>query len=448
MAYSAPVVATWLFYLPMWGIVPSLYVKYFGLELTAVATVALLVRIFDGITDPTIGYLSDCHRTNNGSRKPWVALGGLGSLIACYYLFLPPEQVTANYFLFWSLVYFLALTLSEIPHFAWGAELTMDYNSRARVYSIRNMAGMLGCIIFYALPLLPLYESSEYTPEILHDALYLGATLTLCGLVWALVKAPGGVFVKPTDESDNLKLLLQSLVHNKPLLIYYSGYSCIGLSIGMWSGLLFIYADSYLGIGDRLAIIFTIATIIAALSSPLWLKLIERYSKHQAWALGAGCFAVHLLCISFIEVGASWWWLLLLTTVAYIGFSGHNIASLSTLGDIIDYGQLTYHRNRTATYIAFNNMLYKWGLGLGAGISLGIAGLFGFNPAIESNSGHAIVGLQLGHIYLPLLFSAVGVAFILATPITRRRHRIIEQRLATRVVRSTETKSTVYKLGG
>ena len=434
VAYAAPLLGSHFYYNPMWAILPAIYVKYFGLELTAVAAVVVIIRLFDGITDPTIGYLADRHRAAKGSRKSWVIAGGIGSIISVYFLFLPPVPVTVGYFLFWSLAYFLALTVSDIPHMAWGAELTMHYNHRARVYSVRNIFSTLGYLAFYMLPFLPIYSSTEYTPQVLSDAVYLGATLTLIGMLWMLVYAPAGSTATNAVSKDSPKALLRSLAHNKPLHIYFAGYLCFGLALGMWNGLLFIYLDAFLGLGVYIAAILTVGAIAGGLSTPLWLTLIEKTSKHFTWAIGLGCFCTQMLLMVFlIDQQSPWWWSLVLVMLAFISFACHNVASLSTLADVIDYGQLKFHQNRGSTYISVNNIFYKFGLGVGGGMALAIAGLYGFDAASQTNTDKAIWGLQLGFIYLPMLISVIGIVFILATPITRRRHRVIEKKLARRL---------------
>lgn len=436
IAYSAPLVGSYFFYAPMWAVLPSVYAKYYGLELTVVASIVLIVRLFDGITDPTVGYFSDRYRVRNGSRKSWVVVGGIASIISSYFLFVPQEPVTSVYFLLWSLVFFLALTLSEIPHCAWGTELTMDYNLRARIYSVRNMVATLGFLIFIALPLLPIYPASEYTPEVLRDCVYIGALLSLLGLFWMFFRAPEGVVIPDVQPKGGFAPVWQSIYKNKPLLIYFTGYFCFGISLGMWSGLEFIYLDSYLGIGGKLAAILTIATLAGLISTPLWLKFIHRTNKHVAWAMGLLCFSLQLMFTPLVEPGTSWWIPMCLAIIAYIGFAAHNVAAISVLADIIDYGELKFRAHRSATYIAFNNILYKWGLGVGTAIAFAITGFYGFDPSSNNHNDSEIFGLQLGYIYFPLGASFIGMLFILATPINRRRHKIIERRLKSRLQRS------------
>jgi glycoside/pentoside/hexuronide:cation symporter, GPH family len=440
-SYAAPMAGSYFFYIAMWSILPGVYGKYFGLKLTAIATVVLVIRLFDGIIDTTIGYLSDLHRAAGGSRKPWVVVGGLGSIAACYFLFVPPNPTTTIYYLTWSMAYFLAFTIAEIPHLSWGSELTMGYQERARVFGIRNMIGRAGMVIFYALPLMPFSTSRNYTPGILHEAVYVGGAMTLLGLAQALFAAPAGSALI-IHQKDSVRLFVRSISDNRPLLLYVTAFCCIGVSVGMWSGLLYFFVDGYLGIGNKLAIMLMVSSVIGAISTPLCLKLIHRTSKSTTWAVGITVFLLQLIGMLFIRPGASWWAVFGLVVLAHIFFCCHDIAALSLLGDIVDYAKLKFRKDRGATYFGLNTLIFKIGLGIGGGVGIGVAGLFGFDPSTTSHSATSVLGLRLGFLALPACFALLGLLAIRKTPINRRRHGIIRKRLKALANRSNPEPST------
>lgn len=431
LAYAAPAAGGYFFYIPMWSILPGIYAKHFGLSLSAIAGVVLFIRLFDGFIDTLIGYLSDYRRSVGGSRKPWVFVGGIGSVVACYFLFNPPLPATTTYYLTWSMVYFLAFVIAEIPHLTWGSELTPDYHQRAQVFGVRYMVTRVGMISFFALPLLPIYASSDYTPEVLQDGVYLGAAMVAVGLLWALV-APSGI-APAVFRKDSPRLLIQSILRNKPLLLYMGASVSLGLAGGMWYGVIYFYLDSYLGHGDKVAVMFLLATVFAALSTPLWVRLIHRTSKSTVWAIGTALFVVQMLASLALEPGVVWWVPFVLVVIVNLFFSCHDVAAMSTLGDIADYGKLKFGRDRGATYFGLNTLLFKIGLGFGGGLALALTGWFGFEPASHSQSAHAILGLKLSFAIVPLLFAIIGAIFILRTPINPRRHRIIQRRIESRV---------------
>jgi glycoside/pentoside/hexuronide:cation symporter, GPH family len=434
IAYAAPIAGGYFFYIPMWSILPGIYAEYFGLSLTVIAAVVLFIRLFDGFIDTMVGYLSDLHRSRGGSRKTWVTVGSLGTIVACYFLFQPPRPATTTYYLLCSMAYFLFFTISEIPHLTWGNELTLDYHRRAKVFSVRFMLSRAGIISFYALPLLPFYTSTAYTPEVLQDAVIIGATMTVAGLAWMLWTAPAGIVVK-TIREDSWRLLRDSLLGNKALLTYLAAYGCMGLAGGMWYGLIYFYLGSYLGLGEKVAIIFLLATVIGTVSTPWWLKLIGRTSKSAVWAIGVTLFVVQLIGVLLLGPGAPWWIAFALVIVANLFFTCNDVAAMSILGDIVDYGKLKFRKDRGATYFGFKLLIFKMGLGVGGALALGTAGVLGFDPSSPTHSSDAVLGLKVGFAVLPMICALIGLIFILLTPINPKRHRIIQRRIESRVVK-------------
>jgi glycoside/pentoside/hexuronide:cation symporter, GPH family len=429
MAYASPLVGVFFFYVPMWSILPGIYAKYFGLKLTAIAAAILFIRVFDGFADVMIGYLADRHRAAGGSRKPWVIAGSLGMVVPCYFLFVPSGNITAAYYMGWSLMFFLFYAIVDIPHSTWGSELTLDYQRRATVFGVRHIAVQVGTLALYAVPLLVVGASGGFTPEVLHYAVYAGAGVVISSAVWAWLGAPAGLQSLIPAGRDSLGLLTRSLIHNKPLLLYCGAYASVGLSVGTWYGLLFIYVDGYLGLQSHLAAIFILSNILTAGFTPLCLKLVQLTDKSAVWSMGIYVFCFQLLATLLIEPNSPWGYIAAMVVLGHLAFCCYNVAALSSLGDIIDYGKLKFRRDRGATYFSFNTLLFKVGVGVGGGGGLWIAGAFGFGPAEAVHSDASIFGLKLGFVGVPLLFSLLGLGFVWRLPINRRRHGIIRRRL-------------------
>ena len=160
LAYALPLFALNFLVAPIMSILQGVYAKYYGLELTAIASVLVIARVFDGVTDPLIGYLSD----RSQLRKPWVLAGGGLFIICAYFLFSPPDAVSVGYFLFWYLTFYLSWTLFDICHLSWGADLAPGYEERSRLYTVRASFVIVGQSAFYALPYLPILPGNEFTP--------------------------------------------------------------------------------------------------------------------------------------------------------------------------------------------------------------------------------------------------------------------------------------------
>ena len=116
------------------------------------AGLALFIALlFDAITDPLAGSLSDNWKSKRGRRHPFMYASALPLALAFSGLFWPPSAVTASgeWALFGWLTLFAiltrgAMTLYHVPHLALGAEMTENYNERNRIVAYRQFFAALG----------------------------------------------------------------------------------------------------------------------------------------------------------------------------------------------------------------------------------------------------------------------------------------------------------------
>ena len=97
LSYGAPGFAIAALGLPLYVYLPSFYASEVGVSLATVGAILWLARIFDVITDPLIGTLSDRLSLPGGRRKPWAAVGAPLLLVGCWFLFIPREGAGAGF---------------------------------------------------------------------------------------------------------------------------------------------------------------------------------------------------------------------------------------------------------------------------------------------------------------------------------------------------------------
>lgn len=79
--------------------IPNFYGMDLGVNLSAVAVVLMVARIFDAVTDPAVGFLSDRTASRWGRRRVWMIASIPALMLAVYMLIFPKEPVTAGYLL-------------------------------------------------------------------------------------------------------------------------------------------------------------------------------------------------------------------------------------------------------------------------------------------------------------------------------------------------------------
>ena len=124
------------------------YSQVMGVDASLVATSLLLALVFDALSDPAVGYLSDNTRTAWGRRHPYIYAAAVPIAIAYYFMWNPPASLQGYdlfpYIVVVAILTRTLLTLFEVPATALAAELTQDYNERTSLLSFRYFYGWAG----------------------------------------------------------------------------------------------------------------------------------------------------------------------------------------------------------------------------------------------------------------------------------------------------------------
>lgn len=433
--YALPEIGAKFLYMPI-VVVQGIYASDFGLSLATIAMVMLVARLFDAVSDPLIGYVSDRYMEKTGTRKPFIFAGAALLVISSAFLYIPPEGVTVSYFTLSFLAFYLGWTLFDIPHLAWGSELTLNPNERTTIYGARQAVGYLGVVLFFSIPFLPIFETTEITPETLKwSVLLIG--LVMCPLLYMCFKAvPDGHYVQ-TKAKESFRVVLFSILGNKPLTLFSVAYLFLGAGTGMWFAILFIFVDSYLGLGDKFALVLLIAFTVSMFVTPVWCRLANKFGKKQIWVTGSVLFSLSIGGAGLFEPGlAGFIHLLFSVVLGYVGFSATAIMAPSILADISDYGCWRFGKDRAGMYFSVYTLVLKVTFGIGGALGLAISAAYGFEPASETYSAESIFGLRLAAAFLPALISLGSIYFMVVMPINARRHSIIRCRLEVREIRA------------
>ena len=448
--YSAPMVTLSWLGAPI-HILQGIYAKYYGFSLVTLASVILFARLFDAVSDPLIGYFSDRYQRRRGTRKAFILVGGLLLVVSSYFLNVPvnqdvlgtPSHVSVAYFTCWFIAFYLAMTLFEIPHGAWASELALSSVDKSKIFSFRNVAGMVGMVCFYSIPLLPIFDTRDITPETLKVSVVAGGALMLPLLYLCLKHTPNGpsgnvngvadlaVVVRAKSvKTTHRWVLLRSVIRNKPLLIFFSAFLAYGFAMGMWYSLIFFYVDGYLGLGEQFAQMFLLGFLVGIVATPGLCKLSINFGKKAVLA-----FAMLLLIASFIYASAlvpgeaGFKELIILQIINVLGAVCMMTFAPAMLSEIVDYSAWKYRIDYTATYYAMFMFLAKFNVAVGGAIGLAIAGWYGFDATTTAQTTLGIRGLLIGLAGVPTFFIVIGFVLIVLSPINTRRHSIIRQRL-------------------
>lgn len=436
LAYALPAFGLAVVGLPVYVYLPKFYTDVVGVPVAAVGVILLGVRVFDALSDPLIGALSDRTRTRFGRRRPWIALGVL-PLAACIgLLFAPPDlgpgPATAWFgvtlfalFLFWTVV--------VVPYEALGVEISFDYDERTSLLALRDGLLLLGTVIAVLSPYLlrvlggiPDDPAGERVRFARFALLYAPLVVALCWITVAGVRE-GRPSARPrrTDPFSGLRVALR----NRPFGILLASYTIAAFGSNLPATLILFYVE-YVLEDDRAEPFLLLYFVTGVALLPLWVWLARRVEKKAAWLAAMAVNTSAFLGVFFLGPGQGDLYAALII-LSGVGFGGTVAIPSAMQADVIDYDELLCGRRREGVFIGVWSVARKLAAALGVGLALVILGGSGYQPRMPQTP-EAILSLRVLYALVPSMMSLLAMAIALAYPIDRAMHARILEAIAAR----------------
>ena len=423
LAYGLPGLPIALLLLPLTVYLPVYYAEDLGLGLAVVGLVLLAARLWDLVTDPLIGLLSDHSPFATGRRRPWILLGTPLVILGAWFLLLPGGPVTWSGLLIWSIVLYTGLTLVVLPYLALGAELSPGYHERTRIAAYREAFVVVGTLVAVSLPLV--------AGEARGDALgllfwILAAVLPVAALLLLmLVPEPRVTRPRPQPWRQSLRVLGE----NRPFRRLIIAYLLNGVAGGLPAGLFFLFVDHVLDAPDRAGLLLVVYFAAAVASLPLWLAASRRFEKHRSWI-----FAIAIACLAFIWVplldAGDVAWFLVICLITGVCLGADLVLPASMQADVVDLDRLRSGRQRAGLLFSLWAMATKLALALSIGIAFPLLDLAGFQEGASDQTETTLLALGLLYGLLPVVFKLAAAALVWRFPITLQHHERIRRQIA------------------
>lgn len=437
IAFTLPTLFLWIMHGPE-GQLQAIYAKHAGLSLTALAAAMLLTKIFDAVTYPLIGGLSDRSYARTGSRRTWVVAGMVLSCLGVWFLMRPPQGVGVIYFGVWTGVMYLGWKLMEIPLQAWSFSLSTDYAQRSRVQAWRALAQMAGQLLFFAMPFLAVKLGYSDSTEL--DFRTLGVAAVFCVIALPLAtlvmlwRTPVGQVAAeaPTQKRYSPSETISAVRNNPPLLRLLAAFLPVNLLGGMASGVAYLYMDTYLGLAKQFPAIMMLALLATLAGIPFWATMAGRYERHRVWAVSL--ITGGLACAGFALVSpgpsAALICFLLYPTVLFTLVGAVIVYTMSA--DIVDYGLLETGEDHGGLYGSLFSFLQKSIMGVSAAVGVAMVGMMGFDATAATQTTSGVLGIKLASAIIPAIGLLGAAAIIWNYPLTRARTLEIQAQLEER----------------
>lgn len=422
LGYAAPSFALAALLLPVYVLISRYYTESVGLSLATVGAVYIGVRLFDAISDPAMGVLSDRLRTRFGRRRPWLLLGCPVVVAAAWALFVPPAGAGVGWFAGALFALTLGWTVMLTPYYAWGAELSGDYRERARLAVWRDAVGLLGTIAVLSAYGIAANEADGLRGVATLIAISLPLGVALC--LWVVPEPEDFSASGPPPTLASIAALMRDEpIFGRLLIAYFLNGAANALP-----ATLFLYF-----VADRLAApdwggpLLMLYFGSAVLGAPLWLWLIRRFPKHRIWCVAmAYAGAVFLAALTLGPGDVAAFGVICVLTGAALGA---DLALPSAIqADLVDIDTARSGAQRTGVFFALWSLVTKAALALTGGAALILLGWSGFNEAAEN--GAFALGM-LGFLYAgaPVVLKTAAIALMWRFPMGAAEQEALRARI-------------------
>lgn len=415
------------------GVFSFFLLTTFGMDPFLAGLLGGIPRIYDAITDPIMGYISDNTTSKWGRRRPYIFIGAIisGLLFAALWQLYAENSETYNfwYFMMFSLLFLTGNTIYSTPLIGLGYEMTSDYNERTRLMgfsqTISQLAWMIVPWLWVIIADPNIYPNQAVAIRSL--AIWVGISCLVLGVMPAMFCREIQQESITNRDTINLKNLIQNMKglwknmklisKNVPFVklcmatfLVFNGFQMVA-SFSFFIIVYYLFNGSFEQAGNWPAWFSTISALATAfLIIPIITWMSNTWGKRTAFIMSTG--------ISIIGYLMKWWgfnpdnlWLMFLPIpLLSFGLGGLFTLMMSMTADVCDLDELQNGMPRKeGTFGA----IYWWMVKLGQGLALVLGGLvlklIGFEGGAAMQTAETITQLRLADIIIPSLTAFLAI---------------------------------------
>lgn len=426
------------------------YTDVFGISAASAGTMFFVTKMFDAVTDPLVGVISDRTRTAWGRFRPYLLWGSIPFVITGIFTFYTPDFSPTGKLIYAYVTYtavFMAYTLINVPYGALMGVISSDPIERTSISTYRFVLAFCGAIVVQRLtePLVAFFGGADI--RIVDGIETVWVVDKQTGFFWTMVcysiaamvlfiitflttkERVQPVATGETQWSQDFR----DLASNGPWMVMFI-FSMLRLLAGwMQASATAYYFTYYVGSNfGTFLMLGTIASIVGMLfAKPLcgWLG-----SKNMMIVC---CCLIAVLTTGFWFIGPDQF-IAMYTLQILVSLVGGpmTVQMFAMFADIADYSEWKTNRRATGLVFAAAGFSQKIGSALGAAIPGWMLASYGFRPPVDGvtqqQSTETINGIIAMMSIFPAATTAIAAVVILLYPLNSLRLSEIQRDLANR----------------
>ncbi|MGB5436086.1 MAG: MFS transporter, partial [Maribacter sp.] len=454
------------------GIFMVVLVQSFGFTGWLWSLVYFFPRVFDAITDPIMGFISDNTKSKWGRRKQYVLIGAIlmGVAFTIMWQLYTDNSLQYNfwYFFLWSIVFYLGLTFFSVPYVAMGYEMSDDFHERTNIMAVAQWIGQWAWVIapwFWVI-----IDDPEWFPSqdiaVRELAVWVAVPCAIAAMVPALfIKSKstleenyeplnsaniGGSLMKILESfKDAFKIAEFRKICGATFLIFNAFNTVAALTYFVIVYRLFNGDATAPGIWVALfGCIGALGTTFIVIPVVTWMSKKMGKKKAFMWAQAISIIGYLMMYFLFVP-GKPWLYIIALPFFSF-GIGSLFTIMMSMTADVIDIDELKSGKRREGIFGAIYWWMVKVGFAIAGALSGVIIGIVGFNPDLATTEQQgAVDGLHAFFCFFPMVGTIVAMLIMRNYDVTEERANEIRTELDKRKGKGKTTPqlSSYYKKG-
>jgi len=434
---------------------PIFYSDVFGLKPVHAATLLLVTKLYDAVSDPVMGIIADRTDTKWGKYRPYLLWMAIPFAVIGILSFYVPDTTYALKHVYAYVMYILMMTVYTAVNVPYGAMLgvvTSDSREKSVFSSFRMFFAYIGS--FVAMGIFWLFEKSvigktnasgreirgvgdadpmSWTAIVTVVAVLCAVLFILCFL---MTREHVKIEKKPAGQGgSSIKEDLKALVSNGPWWLL------LGAAIGQLlcgsirGGAAAYYFTNILGGSLFLscALYLTIGEIGQMAGVTFAVPFSEKFGKRNTFIASLVGVIIFSCAIWFVPASAAGAWILLvLQILVSLCFGVAAPLTWSMFADVADYSELKFGSNSTGLIFSSSSMAQKFGGAIGGFLLLALLGAFGYDKDLAVQAPATLNAIKALMSFIPAIGAAIGIAFLAFYPLTTGRMKEIQEELKAR----------------
>ncbi len=411
-------------------------------------------RIFDAITDPVMGFISDNTKSKWGRRRQYVLIGALimGLAYVAMWQLHKGDGVVYNfiYFLSWSLLFYLGLTIFSVPYVAMGYEISEDFHERTEIMAVAQFIGQWAWVIapwFWVV----LYDPSWFPEGADQGVRELSIWVAIPCTIFALIPA---IFLKSDSTLDRTDFLpiSASQVLKSIRGIFRSAFEAFKIkqfrqiagatflifnSFNVIAAYTFLIIVHYLfnsdpaSAGNWPAMHGSVGALMTTfLVIPIITQMSKKMGKKKAFIVSQLISIIGYVLFWFLFVPGKPYLFLFALPFHSFGIGSLFTIMMSMTADVCDLDELQTGKRREGVLGAVYWWMVKLGFGIAALLGGFILSVVGFDA--ENVTASSLTGMRVFYTFLPIA-GVIGAIWIMKSyDLTEKKSQEIKAQLEQR----------------